>query len=61
MSQIEKPLPFALACKKYFGNKPGQGLKEFSEEVKELSQADREEMAPALAKLLGREVDPGTA
>jgi hypothetical protein len=61
MSQTEKPLPFVMACKKYFGYKPGQGLKEFGEEVKELSQADREEMAPALAKLLDRKVDPGTA
>lgn len=47
---------FTVACKKFFGIKPGQELKDFSTEVRMLTQKDREEMAPSLSVVLGTEV-----
>ena len=56
-----KPTGFIVACKKFFGFKPGQTLREFKTEVKELTQADRDELAPLLAQALGEPVEAGTA
>lgn len=36
---------FVVACKKYFGMKPGQTLKEFGDELKQLTIEDRQELA----------------
>lgn len=36
---------FVVACKKFFGFKDGQTLKEFSEELKQLTIEDRKELA----------------
>ena len=49
---------FLVAAQKYFGRKPQQTLKEFAEEMKGLTQADRQELAPLLAKELNEEVNP---
>lgn len=43
-----KKLTFMAACKDYFGLKPGQTSLEFGKEIKELSQADREEIKAGL-------------
>ena len=39
---MEKPMSLVVACKHFFGFKPGQTLKEFNDEVKTLSIPDRE-------------------
>lgn len=44
------------ACSEYFGRKPGQGFKEFKEEVDQLTDKDRADLAPLLAAALGKEV-----
>jgi hypothetical protein len=45
-----------IVLKEFFGFKPGQTLKEFAEEVKGLSDAEKQELAQAAAKELGIEV-----
>lgn len=47
---------FIVACKDFFGFKPGQTLLEFKEEVSQLTPADRVEMAEGLSKALGVQV-----
>ena len=47
---------FIIGAKKFVGTKPGQSLNEFAAEVRKLTQADREEMAPLLSEALGEEV-----
>jgi len=42
---------FMGACQHYFGRKPNQPLKEFSEEVKALTDQDRSEMTAGLKAL----------
>ncbi len=37
--------PTVIVLKQFFGLKPGQKLKEFADEVKTLTQAEREELA----------------
>lgn len=54
-------LTFVAAARKYFGFKEDgykgkTGLSSFGEEIKELTPADRAEMAPQLAAVLGEEV-----
>lgn len=44
----EKEVGFIVACKHFFGQKPGQTLREFSAEMKELSDQDREEIKELL-------------
>ncbi len=44
---------FIVACKEYFGFKPGQTLLEFKAEVAQLTPQDRAELAPMLAAQLG--------
>lgn len=51
-----KPTGFIVACKEYFGFLPGQTLLQFKDEVSQLTPADRTEMAPLLAQLIGRPV-----
>ena len=46
-----EPMGFVAACKDYFGFKPDQGLKQFAEEVKQLTPADRAEMIPCFEAL----------
>lgn len=53
----QQPKGFIVACKAYFGFKPDQTLFQFKEEVSQLTQADREELAPLLAKELGEPVN----
>lgn len=48
---------FAVACKRFFGLKEGQKVTEFVTEIKDLSQKDKEELAPFLSKELNEEVD----
>ncbi|OGN16199.1 MAG: hypothetical protein A3B99_04955 [Candidatus Yanofskybacteria bacterium RIFCSPHIGHO2_02_FULL_44_12b] len=43
----------------YLGYKPGQALKDFSEELKQLSEAEKRELTELAAKELGVEVDWG--
>lgn len=47
---------FMAACKNYFGLLPGQTNLDFGKEVKQLSQADRDELKPLLEKELGVEI-----
>jgi hypothetical protein len=42
--------------KRYFGQKPGQTLGEFSQEVRELSDTDKHELASLAADELGVEL-----
>jgi len=51
-------MSFVMACKKYFGQKEGQTLMEFSTELKGLTDKDRLELAPLLSEVLGEEVTP---
>jgi len=37
----------------FFGRKPGQSLSDFSKEIKELSQAEKDEICTLAAKELG--------
>ena len=37
----------------FFGRKPGQSLKQFSDEIKELSQEEKNEICELAAKELG--------
>jgi len=46
-------MAFVIACKKFFGMRPGDTLKEFAIEIKALTPKDREEMAIELARELG--------
>lgn len=39
---------FAVNAKKFFGYRPGQGLKDFSDELKALSLEDKRELAQLL-------------
>lgn len=41
---------FIGACKDFFGYKPGETLKEFAEEVKQLTPQDRDEIKAELIK-----------
>lgn len=60
MSEV-KATGFIVACKEFFGFAPNQTLLEFKNEIKALTQADRDELAPLLAKELGKPVEAGTA
>lgn len=51
-------LTFPQACKKFFGQREGQSPMDFLKEVKELTPADRAELAPLLATALKEEVQP---
>jgi hypothetical protein len=44
---------FAWAAKKFFGLKPGQTLREFGDELKPLTAADRKELAALMGEELG--------
>jgi hypothetical protein len=44
---------FVVGCMKFFGRKSGQGVAEFAKEIKDLTIADRTELAPLLSKELG--------
>lgn len=48
-----KDLTPTAAIRDYFGQKPGQSLKEFVEEIKALSPEDKHELASLTAKELG--------
>jgi hypothetical protein len=50
------PIGFAVACKKFFGQKPGQDLQAFSRELKALTPKDKVELRSMLADALGEEV-----
>ena len=52
---------FVKACQNFFGRKPGQTLGEFAQEIKQLTQADRDELSVLLAEQLGEDVEPGVA
>lgn len=56
-----KPTGFIVACKEFFGFAPGQSLMDFKNEIKELTQKDRDELAPLLSAALGKPVEAGTA
>lgn len=50
---------FTIASRKFFGLKDGETLNEFIAEVRALTDKDREEMAPLIAKEIGvEEVSP---
>lgn len=53
MNQQMKSVGFVVACRDYFGQNAGQGLKEFQAEIKALSAADRAELTPMLERELG--------
>ena len=47
---IESDTTFILACKDFFGFLPGTGLREFAQELKALTPADRVEIRAGLIK-----------
>lgn len=47
---LGQPMFFVGACKDFFGFLPGQGLKEFSMELKKLTEEDRKEIKAGLIK-----------
>lgn len=47
-----RELSFLAACKEFFGLKPGQTAVAFLQEIKGLTDADREDMIPGLEKEL---------
>lgn len=49
-------IPFVSACKRYFGQKEGQDLKSFAEEVKLLTDQDKLDMIPELEAAIGEKV-----
>lgn len=49
---MSKEMGFTAACRQFFGQRPGQTLKEFTEEVRTLTDADRAELRPLLEKAL---------
>ena len=55
------PKAFAAACKQFFGMRPGQPLGEFANEIKALTQPDRDEMAALMSVELEEEVSSGSA
>lgn len=48
-----------VILKNYFGLKPGQGLKDFAAEVKELSVEDKRELTELAAVELGVKIQEG--
>lgn len=44
-------LTFVAACRKHFGFREGTGLKEFSTELKALTEKDREDLKAEFAKI----------
>ena len=44
---------FVVGCMKFFGRKNGQPVADFAKEIKDLTIADRTELAPLLSKELG--------
>lgn len=51
-----KPL---ATLKQYFGFRPGEGIKDFADEVKKLTDDERLELARSAAVELGTELDEG--
>ena len=49
-------MSFVMAARKYFGQKTGQTLAEFSAELKLLTDQDKLDLAPMLSKALGEDV-----
>lgn len=49
-------MTFIAACKTFFGFKEGQSLTDFGKEIRDLTPADREEIANAL-RARGYEID----
>lgn len=47
-----KTMKFVPACKDFFGQKPGQTLREFMDECKAFTDKDRIELKPLLEKAL---------
>lgn len=43
MDKPDKPMSLVVACKHYFGFKPGQSMSEFMQEVRDLTDADKAE------------------
>jgi hypothetical protein len=43
MENEMQKVSFAVACKQYFGMKPNQTLGEFSQELKQLTDKDKED------------------
>lgn len=43
-----EPIGFVVACKQYFGFKPGQSLLDFKNELAELTPKDRAEIRDGL-------------
>jgi len=57
----EKLVGFMTACKQFFGQKPGQTLLDFRNEVGKLTPQDRGDMIPGLEKELGVKIDTKSA
>jgi hypothetical protein len=53
MFEVKKTDSDMIAMKKFFGYKDGQSLKEFSEEVKRLTEADKAELGAAIREQCG--------
>lgn len=47
-----------VVLQKFFGRKEGQSLKEFSDEVGQLSEDEKQELAELAAEELGVPLDP---
>lgn len=50
-------ISFTKAVMDFFGKKPGQTTAELAQELKQLTQKDKEELCPMLAAALGCEVE----
>ena len=49
-------ITFVMACKEFFGVKPGQSLAQFAGELRDIPPADKAELAALLTPILGKEV-----
>jgi hypothetical protein len=51
MLEDVKPVSLLAACWKHFGYRPGEGLKEFSVEMEDLTPKDREDLIKDFSKV----------
>lgn len=52
MTQMAE-MGFVIACSKFFGKLPGEGIREFAEEIRALTDQDCADLAPLLSDELG--------
>lgn len=50
-AEIAKPVTFVMACRTFFGVKPGQSLQEFVVELRELTPGDKADFIAMFATI----------